>query len=412
MTEGTGTTPGNETSSSRGDGASLRLTLVSRSFMLVAAFGLVSGCEAEPLPAVESGPEVAETFPRFATSSIRVKTATVQSGRIGALADVPGVIRPFRTATVSVERAARVVRRHVEPGAVVVEGAPLVTLDRTLAEISAEEDRSILGAREVDLKEAQLDLIRGDALAGKGAMSERQHEALRFAVARAKSAREVAAAALRRSKRALVESVVRAPFDGTVEEIRVHVGDYLVSGNPVAVVADFSRVRLRAGVTASEAVKLRAGQEATVSITSLGGEAKKAVLHSVGRMASDETGTYSVELWLDNEDGRLRDGVVGYLHFAALDEEEGALVPRAALLRRDGGLALFVVEGNPGSLRASARTIRVGRQSGELVHVVAGVEAGEQVVVDGVFALTDGAPITLEGSTDRSTSPDSESSSQ
>jgi len=45
---------------------------------------------------------------------------------------------------------------------------------------------------------------------------------------------------------------------------------------------------------------------------------------------------------------------------------------------------------------AHARTVRVGRSNSELVEILSGVELGDSVVVDGLFALRDGAPVSVE----------------
>jgi len=62
------------------------------------------------------------------------------------------------------------------------------------------------------------------------------------------------------------------------------------------------------------------------------------------------------------------------------------------LIRRQGLISLFVVEDDI----AHARTVRVGRSNSELVEILSGVELGDSVVVDGLFALRDGAPVSVE----------------
>ncbi len=373
------------------------------SLALAASLGLGCGAERHATADAES---VVSAPPARVRAAQRVRVVEVRRSRVGGLSDVAGVTAAFRTATVSAEVAARVVERHVEPGARVAAGDPLVSLDDALLAIAVEEARATLKARQVDLEEARLELARGDDLRREGAVSERQHDALRFSTERAESAWALANASLRRARRSLADAKVRAPFDGTVERVDVQVGDYLAPGAPVATVADFAQVRLRAGVTAAEAADLQPGMTARVAIPVLGGVELEAAIHSVGLLADATSGTYPVELWLDNEQGRLRAGMVGQLRLEAPDEAVGAVVPRAALLRRDGELAVFVVEGAGDSLRAVARPVRLGRQSGDLVEVLDGAGVGERVVVDGLFALTDGAPVYIDAAVANSAASD------
>ena len=54
------------------------------------------------------------------------------------------------------------------------------------------------------------------------------------------------------------------------------------------------------------------------------------------------------------------------------------------------------MEGAGDSLRAVSRPVRLGRQSGDLVELLEGARVGDRVVVDGLFALTDGAPVYID----------------
>ncbi|MDJ0789722.1 MAG: efflux RND transporter periplasmic adaptor subunit [Myxococcota bacterium] len=329
-------------------------------------------------------------------ASLRVRVAAVERAPLDHEAEVSGVVSPFRSATVAAEVAGRVVSRHVEPGAVVEEGDVLVAVDATQLAVAVAEAEATLSARDVDLAEARRELERADELFKEGALSESRHEALRFGVDRAESARRMAAASLRRARRSHSDASIRAPFAGTIESVAVHTGDYLAPGVPVARVADFEQVRVRAGVTATEASSLRAGADASLSVTALGGRSFAARVHSVGRTADSGTGTYPVELWLDNPDGALRAGMVARVLLPSDDAEAVLCVPRSALVRRGGTLAVFVVEGSEGALDARVREVRVGRQGGESVELLEGVEAGERVVIEGQFALSDGAPVVID----------------
>jgi RND family efflux transporter MFP subunit len=285
--------------------------------------------------------------------------------------------------------------RHVEPGAAVEAGAPLVTLDAELLGIAVDEARAARAARAVDLAEAKRELTRGEELLREDALSQQRIDALRFGVDRAASAERLAAAALRRAERARADTVVRAPFKGTVESVTVQVGDYLAPGQRVAVVTDLSRVRLKAGVTAEEAGQLAPGLGARVSLAALGRPADTTI-QSIGGVSDATTGTYPVELWLDNAEGQLRGGMVGQALLAVGSDSDALVVPRAAVLRRAGVLVVFRIDTEGDEQHARLQPVALGRGSGERVEIREGLEAGQQVVVEGHFALTDGALVSVD----------------
>ena len=103
-----------------------------------------------------------------------------------------------------------------------------------------------------------------------------------------------------------------------------------------------------------------------------------------------------VELWIDNRDDRLRVGMVTSVQFATESDETYAVIPRAALIRRDGQLSVFVIVEDEDGTRAVLRRARIGRSSPQTVELLEGAEIGERVVVEGLFALRDGARVSVE----------------
>ena len=62
---------------------------------------------------------------------------------------------------------------------------------------------------------------------------------------------------------------------------------------------------------------------------------------------------------------------------------------------------MFVVEGGGAARTARLRGIRTGRSGGEWIEVLEGVSEGDEVIVDGQFALRDGAAVVLDQSPQR-----------
>jgi len=329
-------------------------------------------------------------------TAVRVRVVPVREGWVEQSYTASGVTSAFRRATVAAETAGRVVERRAEPGDVVELGQALIILDDTRLRLSEEQAGATLRSREIDLAEARHDLERADRLVGDDAISKSRYDSLRFGVDRAASAVELARVALRTAQRNLVDATVCAPFGGSVEKLRVDVGDHVGPGTPLATLVDLARVRIHAGVTAAEAATLAPGTRAPVVFTDLGGVATEAEIHSVSRVADPASGTYAVELWLENPDPRLREGMVAQVRLPMVAQERRSVVPRAALIRRQGGAAVFVIERGAGETRAVARLVRTGRSNGDSVEILEGVSPKDEVVVEGLFALRDGAPVTVE----------------
>ncbi len=361
--------------------------------LLILTASLLAACErsngtSEPAPQAQTSTQ---------GTSIQVSVATVELADVGRQTTLTGVVEAFRKATVAAEVAGRVVSRLVEPGDKVTKKQKLLALDDTLTKTTYAEALAGVASREVDLASARSEFERGKKLSASAFISKDDLDSLRFAVRRTEAALQAGRAAADSAARALADANIIAPFAGTAEAVHVQVGDYLTPGMAVVTVADFSRLRIRAGVTASEAALLAEATTATLAFDLLGATTLQGQLHSVGRIADPGTGMYPLEIWLANEaDSPLREGMIASISLPYTSAEPRTAVPVAAVFRRAGRMHVFTVNDAVAHLTA----VRIGRRGAALVEVLEGVNAGDRVVVDGQFALRGGAQVTVR-STDK-----------
>jgi RND family efflux transporter MFP subunit len=347
-----------------------------------------SAAEGAVAPPERSAPEV----------RVRVRTALVERAKLASSDRVAGTVRAFHDAMVKAETSGRVLRRAVERGDAVSQGDVLIELDASRLALELRQAEATVRSRRTDLAHAEREHERGESLVERNAISEQRRDDLRHGLDAARNAYALAIVARDTAQRLLEDASVRAPIDGSVDDLLVDVGDFVAAGTPVAHVLDLSRARIFGGVTAEEAARLSQGMLATASFASLGGLSQPAELRSVARAADPGDGTYRIELWIDAPDPRLRDGVVAMLEFEGSGAEAQPLVPRAALIRHGGRSEVFIIErghGNPDGV-AKRRIVRTGRTGLDQVEILAGIAAGDEVVVDGQFALQDGSSVSVE----------------
>ena len=375
--------------------SSLHARIAVSLFTALACVATTSGCGDSA--AEDAATSAANTAP-IATRQ-RVQTVRVRSGQLDAKDRASGTARAFRKARVTSEIRARVVGRAVESGERVEVGQLLVELDATRLGLELRHAEATLRARANDLAHARREHDRGEQLVSQNAISEQKRDDLRHNLDRARDQHALAVVSRDTAKRNLEDAGVRAPFTGTVDELSVDVGDYVSQGTHVATVVDLSRARVFAGVTASEAGRLNGATTARVQFAALGGDEVDAHLKSVGSVASERDGTYTVELWVDAPPSGLRDGMVASIRLPTGNHDDRLLAPRSALMRRGGQPEVFIVERRGDQEFARIRVLRTGRSSGDWIEVDSGLGVGDEVIVDGQFALRDGAAILVDSPT-------------
>jgi membrane fusion protein, multidrug efflux system len=369
----------------------LRSSLVGAIVLLAASTWIGCGDSNASRGSVESLAALAAPEAR-----LRVKVDAVRRASLTSGGSVTGTVRAFHRARITAETQGRVLARAVEPGAALSAGDVLVELESSRLELELRRSNAALAASRTVLAHAKREFDRGEMLVAESAISAQRRDDLRLALDRAGDELALARVARDTAKRDLEDARIVAPFDGTVDSIDVSVGDFVSSGTPVATMVDLSRVRIFGGVTAREAARLRPGTNASVSFADLGGRNFESTLRSVSRVANPGDGTYEIELWMDNSETLMRDGLVARIELPHDDDEQFILVRREALLRRAGRPEVFVVVQEAGRMVARSKVLRTGRSDGEWIEIVEGLESGDRVVYDGHFALEDGSVIEID----------------
>jgi len=186
------------------------------------------------------------------------------------------------------------------------------------------------------------------------------------------------------------KAVIRAPFDGTVAERLVGVGQVVGEMQGVLFrLVDNRLLDLTVIVPSAELERVRPGQELSFATDALPGKRFTGTVRRINPSANQTDRSVRVTAEIVNEPESLRGGlfVTGSI---ITGRRPGVLqVPRAALLawdREAGTAAIFVVD----SANARRRAVTTGSVQGERVEIASGLNAGERVVIRGGFTLKDG----------------------
>jgi multidrug efflux system membrane fusion protein len=214
---------------------------------------------------------------------------------------VNGQTAPARVVDLAAETDGRVEYIGVSRGANVARGAVIVRLD--------ERDRKArLAQAEATVRQREVEYQGRLKLKGESYVSEAQ---LQEAVAQLETARTE----LKRAQLDLEYMTTRAPFDGALQERHVEVGDFVKSGDPIARFVDNRKIVVTANVSEFDAGYVQTGQAAQAQLAT--GETVHGTIRYVAPVADEATRTYTVELEINNDDGKLRAGGTAELRVPA-----------------------------------------------------------------------------------------------
>lgn len=327
---------------------------------------------ASPLLFVGCGGPESTQPPREELPPIAVTAAVVESSTIVPRQELPGTIRAQQRATVSAKVLGTVTAADFVIGVEVTAGDVLVTL-------SADE----LNARVAQAR-ASLDLA--DREYGRETELLRQGATAQETVNRLADNRRIAEANLAQVDAQLAYTQVAAPFSGVITARHVEPGDLASPGLPLFAIE--GRGAFEVEVAVPDSLPLVAlGDELTV--THRGSKLTARVLEA-SPAADPASRTRLVVLALPGS-SEVRSGQYVRVHWPVAQREQ-LTVPSTALTRF-GQMDRVFVESNG---RATLRLVRIGGQQDDRTVVLAGLNAGERVVLNPPASLRDGQSLTLD----------------
>ncbi len=353
-----------------------------------------------------------------------VSTATAKSAwngaaQGGALLDASGYVVARREATVSAKVAGKVERVMIEEGQHVTAGQVMATLDDSnaraaLDQAAAQAQSAAAGVRvaQVTLTEQAPKVQRSRKLHTGGWLSD---DDLETAQATYDSARENLALAQRQAaaaratvevyRRAEDDTVVRAPFDGVVTSLAAQPGEIVapVAGGGftrtgICTIVDMASLEVDVDVAESFISRVTPGMPASVKLDAYPDWEIPAEVITVIPTADRSKATVTVRVGIKSRDPRLVPEMGAHVAFLSPTPTKQASAARAVLVPPDavqtedsGQSVVFVISDG----KAERRAVRLGDRNADGQMIVAGLQPGETVAVEGADHLKDGAAVKV-----------------
>jgi len=214
----------------------------------------------------------------------------------------------------------------------------------------------------------------------------------------AKSNKEQAEAGLAAMKEQLRMSRITAPFDGTVDEIMVTVGEMTAPQLPLARVVDLNGASLEADVPESYLQRVKTGDPVTVEFPSLG-DTITATLASVSRYIDPANRTFKVTLRVPDAETYVRPNMLSVVHIRDIVQDSAIVVPSRCIQEDVSGKSyVFVLDADKEG-RAITRKVVVTRvmdaKDRTLLAPNAGLKGNETILDEGAKSVGDGQRVKV-----------------
>lgn len=315
-------------------------------------------------------------------NTIAVKTAKVLKEEVSFPIHSSGKLSSSSEIKLSFKTGGIIEKIYCAEGKSVNSGEILAELN--LSEINAQ----VLKAEQV-YEKAKRDLARIKKLHNENVATLEQLQNMKTVLNVAKSNWEIVQFNKKHSR-------ISAPSNGRVLKQFNEEGEITSPGMPVFLFGTNKKGWIvKVGLTDKEIIKLNIGDNADIYFDAYPDEKFTATVTETGQGANPYSGTFEVELTLDNAQQKLASGFVAKVDIYPSQKEIVTTIPIEALFEAHGQ-AGYIFTYNSESMTAEKRNIIISQVLPTRIAVSKGLENIQTVITDGVEYLSTGSKVEVK----------------
>jgi RND family efflux transporter MFP subunit len=307
---------------------------------------------------------------------------------------LPGNMQAFVDTPIWARAGGYLKQWHADIGSPVKRGELLAEIEAPEVDQQLQQARAQLNTGQANLKLAQItaerynDLFKTDSVAKQDVDNAVQAASARIADVTS------AQANVSRLEQLVAYEKVYAPFDGVITARNVDVGalvnaDTNTAGKELFHLASNTTLRVYISVPEAYSRAARPGVTANLTLSEFPGRQFQGVVMRNAKAIDINSRTLLVEVDVKNPTGELLPGSYASVHLKLPSKVDAVTVPSNTLLFRSEGLRIAVVRNG----RAELVPVILGRDYGDEVEVVSGIQAQDAVIVNPSDSIVSGQQV-------------------
>ncbi len=183
---------------------------------------------------------------------------------------------------------------------------------------------------------------------------------------------------------------IKAPIDGIILQTFIDEGNYVNPSQRIVSIADMSKVKIIAFLTAEELTFVKLGQ--TVSIVAPGGIKQTGRITKILPAVDPLSKKIQIEIIIPNDDDLFKSGMFADVLFVDAQKESPSInVPFKSIVFEQSTPYIYIVENG----KAVRKKVNLGQISENLIEITNGITRGDKVITQGAKLVKDGSPVKI-----------------
>ena len=341
---------------------------------------------------------------RTETAQMAVPSVSIVSPQRSAPSQeivLPGNVQPYVTAPIFSRTSGYLQAWYLDIGAHVKKGQLLAVIATPEVDQQLGQSRSNLSTAEANLRLAEITKNRYEDLLKTHAVAQQDVDNAIGTFNANKSILEADQANVKQLEALQSFEKIYAPFDGIITARNTDVGALVDSGSSAGVKTDLfhlsqvDRLRVYVNVPEEYSQATISGLTAELTLAEFPGTTFSGKLVRTSQAINYETRTLLAEVDVINPTGKLLSGSYAEVHFKVPGKLSTYVLPTETLLFRKEGLRVAVVRDN----KAQLLPVTPGRDFGDTIEVISGLQGNESVIVSPPDSLVNGEKVQVAQST-------------
>ncbi len=311
-----------------------------------------------------------------------------------------GTVQAYKSVTVKTRVDGQIVKVLFDEGQQVKTGDPLFQIDARPFQAALDQALANKQRDEAQLAGAKLDLERYGKLLAPGFQSRQSYDQQQATVDALKGSIAADDAAIETAKGNLGYTDIRAPIDGRTGQRLVDLGNLVQAGQATSLVniTETKPIYVNFTVPQDATDRIRANQaKAPLQVRAYGSDDKTLLAQGIVTLIDNQidqtTGTLRLKATFDNKDERLWPGEFVNARLVLSTRKGAVTVPERTVMQGANGYYAYVVKPDD---TVERRIVEIDGMEDALAVVAKGIAAGEKVVVDGQYRLSNGSKVRID----------------
>lgn len=306
---------------------------------------------------------------------------TIKQSQFSHFVTINGLVEAENSAAISPEISGQVKKIHVQEGDRVKKGSLLVSLSTAVI-------RNNLNQVDSQLALATTTFEKQKELWQEEVGSEMEY-------LQAKTNKESLESQRQMLLSQIEMSIIKAPYNGIVDNISVQAGEMASPGMPVLQLVNLKKMSIEGNLSEKFLHAIKVGDEVVVTFPALPAIKMQVPISRLGQIIDQDSRTFAIEVKINNPAERIKPNMLALLEVMDYQRKQALVVPSIIIKEDIKGKYLYTVS-EENEAKAHKQYIETGRSYNNQTVVVKGLNPGNKVIVSGYNKVNNGTLVEIK----------------